>query len=115
MRNYRDAEALQSAGALAVDKLTDWETRVVQVEYETYEDEDNLPGKLVKQVRHLLDVIDDAGPPVANGALERLADLNRDWSALKAELKSINSTEIAAVNAWASGNAVPHVADPSAD
>jgi hypothetical protein len=44
----------------------------LQIEFETYEDEDNLPGKLVKRVRHLLDVIDDAGPPVAAGTLERL-------------------------------------------
>ncbi len=53
-----------------VERLSAWEGKVVQIEFETYED--NLPGKLVKQVRHLLDVIDDAGPPVAAGALERL-------------------------------------------
>lgn len=49
--------------------------------------EDSLPGKLVRQLRHLLDVIDSAGLPLTAGALERLEDLNTDWADLQAELR----------------------------
>ena len=38
-----DAEALHEAGDSAIERLTAWEHKVVQVDYETYEDEDNLP------------------------------------------------------------------------
>ncbi len=113
LTDYGEAESLVTAAEQAISRLTNWEQNVIQVEFETYEDEDNLPGKLVKQVRHLLDVIDDAGPPVANGALERLGDLKSDWNELKSELESISDAEIAALNTWANSNSVPHVSRPN--
>ena len=62
---------------------------VLQVDYETDEDEDSLPGRLVKQVRHLLDVIDDSGPRDSAGVLERLEDLKAKWAGLKSDLREI--------------------------
>ena len=112
MRDYPDSEALLAAGTRAIEQLTTWEEKVYQVEFETYEDEDNLPGKLIKQTRHILDVIDSAGPPVAAGAEERLADLQRDWAALRAELDSIYSTDVAPVNDWAEERRIPHIPTP---
>ena len=109
LATYPDAEALQEAGTSAIERLTAWEHKVVQVEYETYEDEDNLPPRLLKNVRHLLDVLDDAGPPVAAGALERLGDLNAEWAALESELAEIEASDIEAVNTWARESTVPHV------
>ena len=113
LADHPDTEVLQASGKSAVERLTTWEHEVLQVEFETYEDEDNLPGKLVKQVRHLLDVIDDAGPPVAAGALERLTDLKADWANLESELGDIARSDIKAVNDWASSAAVPHVSPPA--
>ncbi len=110
LSDYPDAEDLQAAGSSAVERLSTWERKVLQVEFETYEDEDNLPPRLVKHVRHLLDVIDWGGPPVAAGALERLSDLQAEWRALEAELGEIESSDISAVNDWARREAVPHVA-----
>ena len=112
LAEYPDAEPLQRSGAGAVARLSTWQTNVLQVEFKTYEDEDNLTGKFVKQVRHLLDVIDDAGPPLAAGALERLEDLKREWAGLQAELREISASDIAAVNAWARTNAEKHVRPP---
>ena len=109
MEDYPDAQPLQVAGASAVERLTAWEEKAYQVEFETYEDEDNLPPKLIKQTRHLLDVLDSAGPPVAAGAEERLRDLQGEWAALKNELQAIYSSDIAAVNRWAAERQVPHV------
>jgi hypothetical protein len=106
---YPDAAALLEAGESAHERLTAWERKVVQVDYETYEDEDNLPPKLLKNVRHLLDVIDDGGPPVAAGALVRLEDLKVEWTALQSELAEIEASDIAAVNTWARESSVPHV------
>jgi hypothetical protein len=109
LARHPDAEALHTAGNSAVERLTAWERKVVQVDYETYEDEDNLPPKLLKNVRHLLDVIDDGGPPVAVGALTRLADLKEEWSVRLSELAEIETSDIAAINTWARESAIPHV------
>jgi hypothetical protein len=113
MKDYQSAALLQEAGGRAVERLSAWEKKVYQVDYETGEDEDNLPGKMISQVRHLLDVVDRVGPPVAAGALERLADLEAEWGALRAELDTITSTDIAAVNRWARDNTIPHVSLPN--
>jgi len=114
MTDFPDSESLQNTGRRAIERLSIWEEKTVQVEFETYEDEDNLPGKLVKQVRHLLDVIDDAGPPIAAGALERLRDLKGEWTNLQTELREISASDIAAINNWASTNTVPHISLPTA-
>ena len=113
MAGLSDAEAVQRLGGEAIDRLTAWERKVLQVDFETYEDEDSMPGKLVKQVRHLLDVIDQSGPPVAAGALERLADLQAEWATLEAELAQIHSDTIAAINRWARESSIPHVPPPN--
>jgi photosystem II stability/assembly factor-like uncharacterized protein len=113
MADHPDAADLQQPGKSAIERLTAWERTVLQVDFETYEDEDNLPPRLVKQVRHLLDVIDDAGPPVAAGALERLEDLKAQWASLGTQLDEIEASDIAAVNAWARANSVPHVSRPA--
>lgn len=109
IQRYPGEPALQKLAASAVQQLSSWEESVLQVEYETYEDEDNLPPRLVKNVRHLLDVLDSAGPPVAAGALERLRDLNSLWEQRKQTLNAIWSSDVAAVNQWARENEVPHV------
>ena len=113
MKDHESAAPLQETGGRAVERLSAWEREVYQVDYETGEDEDSLPGKLITQVRHVLDVVNDAGPPVAVGALERLADLEAEWDALRAELNTITSTEIAAVNQWARDNTIPHISLPN--
>jgi photosystem II stability/assembly factor-like uncharacterized protein len=109
MQDYPDAKALQTSGGRAVERLSAWERKVYQVDYETYEDEDNLPGKIISQTRHLLAVIDSSGPPVAAGADERLRDLQGEWAALQSELQQIYATDIRLVNDWAAERRVPHV------
>jgi len=110
--DFPQSGALREIGRSAIDRLSDWERSVFQVEFETYEDEDSLPGKLLKQVRHLLDVLDSAGPPVAAGALERLGDLQEEWADASAELQEITETSIRPVNRWAEDNSVPYVLPP---
>ena len=100
---------IQELGKAAVAGIDAWEPLINQLKHETYEDEDNLPPRLVKHVRHLLDVIDDAGPPVAAGALSRLEDLKAEWATLETELAEIQSSDVAAINAWAKETAIPHI------
>jgi photosystem II stability/assembly factor-like uncharacterized protein len=112
LADHPDAAVLHEAGRRAIERLNEWEEQVYQVDYETYEEVGRLPGKLIKQSRHLLKVIDDAGPPLAAGALERLADLQSEWATLRTDLVAITSSDIAAVNKWARDNAIPHISPP---
>ncbi len=113
LADYPDVEELRETGTRAMERLTAWERKVLQVDFETYEDEDNLPPRLIKQVRHLLDVIDGGGPPLAAGALARLGDLEAEWAALQTELSEIEASDINAINDWAKSQSVPHIAPPA--
>ncbi len=110
MADYPDVEELTGSGQSAIDRLTAWEDKVTQTKYETYEDEDSLPPRLDVHIRHVLDVIDRASAPVSAGSIERLAEMTAEWQQRKAEIAAIHASDIAAVNAWARANGVPHVA-----
>ena len=112
LADHPDVTTLHEAGDRAIDRLDKWEKQVYQTEYQTYEEVGRLPGRLIKQVRHLLTVIDNGGPPVAAGALDRLADLRSEWTTLLTDLEAITSSDIASVNQWARENAVPHLSPP---
>jgi photosystem II stability/assembly factor-like uncharacterized protein len=112
LADYPDVEGLQLAGESAIDRLTQWENQVTQTQYGTYEDEDSMPPMLDVHIRHVLDVVDAAGAPVAAGSLQRLDDLKVQWAERKSELADITATDIATVNDWASNNAVPHATPP---
>lgn len=109
LEDYPGAVELQTIGNQAIDRLTVWENKVTQTQYEALEDEDNLPPMLDVHMRHVLDVIDRAGAPVSEGSLLRLSDLEYQWQDRKSELRSISSSDIAAINDWANSNGVAHV------
>ena len=112
LEDFPESAALQVAGESAVARLTEWENKVTQTQYGTYEDEDSMPPMLDVHIRHVLDVIDRAGAPVSEGSLERLSDLDYEWQDRKSELRAIVNSDVAEVNEWARENGVLHVTRP---
>ena len=109
MTDYSDDQTLQAVGATAIEKITAWDGRIIQVLHQTYEDEDAWETMLVGQLRYLMDVIDETGAPVTGGALLRLADLKAEWAQRQAEKQLIRSEYIDVINQWAQKQGVPHV------
>jgi photosystem II stability/assembly factor-like uncharacterized protein len=112
MADYPNDDDLQRAGQDAVDAITAWDHEINQPLHETYEDEDAWETMLAGQVRYLLDVIDSTGAPVTGGQLERLADLQAEWSQRRNQLAAIKEQHLAPLNAWARERGVEHVATP---
>ena len=112
LEKHAEATDARAAGESTIERLTDWENVVTQTQYDTYEDEDNLPPMLDVHLRYLLGVFDRAGAPVSAGSLLRLEDLKVEWNERKAELEAIVASDIAAVNAWARDNGVAHISTP---
>jgi len=109
---YPEEDSLQSAGAVAIEKIKAWDGEIIQVKHQTYEDEDAWETKLAGQLRYLMDVIDETGAPVTGGALLRLEDLKAEWARRQAELLAIKTTYIDAINDWARGQGIPYVSSP---
>lgn len=109
LADFPESGELQDMGKQAIDRLTEWENKVTQTHYGTYEDEDSMPPMLDVHIRHVLDVIDRAGAPVSAGSLQRLSDLDYLWEDRKSELRAISNSDIAPINDWANSNDVAHV------
>ncbi|MGB5326738.1 MAG: hypothetical protein WBO58_00815, partial [Gammaproteobacteria bacterium] len=109
MTDHSDDRALQAVAATAIEKITSWDSGIIQVLHQTYEDEDAWETMLVGQLRYLMDVIDKTGAPVTGGALLRLADLKAKWAQRRAEMQLIKSEYIDVINQWAQKQGVPHV------
>jgi len=109
-----DDAALSTWAEAAIAAIDAWEPEIVELRHETFEDEDAWAMKLDGQLRHLLDVVEDGGAPVTDGARERLGDLEAQWAALRAELARIASESLTPINGWAREQAVPHVEAPLA-
>jgi len=98
--DHSDADLADLAQA-ALANITDWEHQVTQVKFRIFEDEDSWPSMFDVQVRHLLDALDYAGPPVSAGARQRFADLQAEWTEYKAAHDRIIAEDIKAINDWA--------------
>ncbi len=109
MKQYPQDQELQTNGATAVEKITAWDGKIIQVLHQTYEDEDAWETMLAGQLRYLLDVIDETGAPVTGGAMLRLEDLKKTWSDLQLELLVIETGPVDVINTWAQKRGVPHV------
>ena len=103
---------MQRTGTAALELITGWDGKIIQVLHQTYEDEDAWETMLAGQLRFLLDVIDKTGAPVTEGALLRLADLKTEWNERQVELQAIQTENIDVINEWARRKNVPHVASP---
>ena len=112
MKEHPGDKDLQQTGATAVERITAWDGKIIQVLHQTYEDEDAWETMLAGQLRFLLDVIDATGAPVTEGALLRLDYLKAEWSERQAELQAIKTDYIDVINEWARRQNVPHVASP---
>jgi len=112
MKAYPADKDLQKTGAAAVEKITAWDGRIVQVLHQTYEDEDAWETMLSGQLRFLFDVIDNTGAPVTGGSLLRLEDLKAEWAERRTELRAIKTDYVDVINDWAQQQGVPHVNSP---
>lgn len=109
MKDHPENEALNSASKKALKNIDLWSAKVTQRHIEVYEDEDHWPSMFDVQARHLFDVINAAGAPIAKGALDRLSDLTELWGELKAERDGIISSDIKKINQLAKAAQLNHI------
>jgi photosystem II stability/assembly factor-like uncharacterized protein len=109
MSDYPKDKTLVAAGKKALNNIDLWSAKVTQRNIEVYEDEDHWPSMLDVQARHLFDVIDAAGAPIAKGALDRLSDLTELWGILREERDLIMNRDIMAINKLAKASKIKHV------
>jgi len=111
-QSHPDVEDLQAMARQAITSIDAWDHQIIQPLHETLEDEDAWETRLAGQVRFVLDVIESSGAPVTAGSLQRLADLQAEWSELRDRLQTISKEQLQPIEQWARDNRVAYVAMP---
>jgi len=112
LQSHPDVEDLQAMARQAITSIDAWDHQIIQPLHETLEDEDAWETRLAGQVRFVLDVIEASGAPVTAGSLQRLADLQAEWSELRDRLQTISKEQLQPIEQWARDNLVAYVAMP---
>lgn len=81
-----EADTIEAAGGALADAITEWEGELVQPKRKTYQDFVNFENQLTDELLYLISAVDGTEPPVTAGALERLGDLQEEWTGLRATM-----------------------------
>jgi len=92
-------------GEAVLKKLKAWDDEMVQRRSRAYDDVENFPNRFTANYLFLINHAESDLPSVNQPSLDRLAQLNGEWSALKARADQLTAEEIAALNKklWALG------------
>ena len=100
-------KALHTQGKNLEEKLREWEEKLIQPKQKTFQDVINFNNQLNAEFMHLKGYVDEADPTVTQGALDRFADLKKEWEANAADLKSLIETDMDAFNKEYHALAIP--------
>ncbi len=87
----RDGEAL-------LEKLKAWDGDMVQRKSRAYDDVENFPNKFTANYLFLVNQTESDLPRVNQSSLDRLEEMNAEWTALKARSDAIAATDIPSLN-----------------
>jgi hypothetical protein len=96
---------LKREGDSLVAKLKAWDADMVQRKTRAYDDTENYPQKFTANWIFLVNQTESDLPRVNQASRDRLAELTREWNALKARSDALLNQEIPALNRklWEAG------------
>ena len=96
---------LKKDGEALIAKLEAWDADMVQRKSKAYDDVENFPQKFTANYMFLINQTESDLPRVNQPSRDRLAELQREWAALKARSDAILNEEIPAFNRrlWEAG------------
>jgi thioester reductase-like protein len=90
--------ALRKEGDALLKKMKAWDEDMVQRKSKAYDDVENFPNKFTANYMFLINQTESDIPRVNQPSLDRLKQLNQEWSALKARANEILDRDIPALN-----------------
>ncbi|MDL5047342.1 hypothetical protein QQ054_15090 [Oscillatoria amoena NRMC-F 0135] len=109
LKDRADSKDVITAGKEVIKKIDRWEENVVQTKQKNFQDVINFPSKLNTEFFAVRAVADVHDPRITQGARERFADLEKQWSLLKQQQKDLVDKEVAAYNKMFKDKNVPAV------
>ena len=105
INNIENNEDLKKAGQLLLNKMDNWDKKMMQRKSLAYDDVENFPNKFLADYLFILDEIKGDIPNVSEGILKSIKNLDKNWSILKEEIDQINNYGIPSLNSelWKNG------------
>ena len=97
--------ALHAEGRALVDRMTAWDSEMVQRKSKAYDDVENFPNKFTAEYLFALNHAESSLPRVNQPTYARLAELNAQWEQLRSEGEEIVKKAVPALNQrlWEAG------------
>jgi hypothetical protein len=90
--------AVKKEGDALLKKMKTWDEDMVQRKSKAYDDVENFPNKFTANYLFLINQTESEIPRVNQPSLDRLKQLNMEWSALKARASEILDKDIPSLN-----------------
>jgi hypothetical protein len=90
--------AVKKDGETLLKKMKAWDEDMVQRKSKAYDDVENFPNKFTANYLFLINQTESAIPRVNQPSLDRMKELNGQWSTLKARANEILDKDIPALN-----------------
>jgi hypothetical protein len=98
LKEKADAKDVVNSGKELIKKIDQWESNIVQTKQKNFQDVINFPSKINTEYFAIRSVVDVHDPRVTQGARDRFADLEKQWSDYKAQMKNLIANEVASYN-----------------
>ncbi|HEX3228677.1 MAG TPA: hypothetical protein VHQ95_06910, partial [Pyrinomonadaceae bacterium] len=90
--------AVKKDGEALLKKMKGWDEDMVQRKSKAYDDVENFPNKFTANYLFLINQTESDIPRVNQPSLDRMRELNGQWSSLKARANEILDKDIPALN-----------------
>jgi photosystem II stability/assembly factor-like uncharacterized protein len=98
LKDNEEAKALYQAGQDLIQKLVDWEAKLVETRQKSFQDVINFPSQLNAQYFDLRAAVDVHDPRLTAGAKQRLQDLDKEWAGYKTAMNQLIEKDIVEYN-----------------
>jgi photosystem II stability/assembly factor-like uncharacterized protein len=89
---------LKSEGKALVERMKEWDEDMVQRKSKAYDDVENFPNMFTANYLFLINQIESDIPQVNKSSLDRLKELNAQWSTLQSRVREILDKDIPSFN-----------------
>lgn len=98
LKDKEEAKSLYQAGQDLIQKLVDWEAKLVETRQKSFQDVINFPSQLNAQYFDLRAAVDVHDPRLTAGAKQRLQDLDKEWAGYKTAMNQLIEKDIVEYN-----------------
>ena len=107
LKDFDESDTLLNLGNSIIKRMDHWESGLIQVKHETFQDVVNFESKLSAHLSFLKGIVDSHDPEITQGARIRYEELKKQWAESKEIMSEIIGQDFERYNALFKSKAIP--------